>query len=147
MAIKTTIGPKGVVSETIAGTKDELVVDIDRTIESYTSTSADGTGVFPVAPPVTFLRPGTGGLLTGSLPAISTPGQRMLVTKDDTNGTIVLSGTANKVVQGTTTVANATWEFKTNVANAAYDLVSSISGSTYFWHAAFSTSGSYAAAF
>lgn len=145
MAIKTTIGPKGVVSEKIAGTVDRLVLNTDKTIETYTSSSADATGTVAVAPPFMFMRPGTGGLVTGSLPTVGSEelGQRILVLKDDTNGTLVLSGaTGNKVVHATTTVANATLELKSGAANAVFDLVASVSGSSYYWYAVVG-SGSY----
>jgi len=149
MAIKTTIGPKGVVSEKIAGTTDILVNDTDKTIETVNASSLNATGVVTVVPPIMFMRPGPAGLVTGSLPSVGAGevGQRILVIKDDTTGKLVLSGaTGNKVVHANSTVSAATLELKSNVPNVSFDLVASVSGSSYFWCAVVG-SGSYLATF
>jgi len=92
MAIKTTIGPKGVVSERIAGTSDVLVVDVESPRENV-RTITSGSGVISVTGGTNlFIAPVTP---TASLPGVGSEevGTRVLLMKDDNTATVLVSGT------------------------------------------------------
>lgn len=92
MAIKTTIGPKGVVSERIVGTNDVLVVDVEAPRENV-RTIVSGAGVVSVTGGSNlFVAPVTP---TASLPSIGSEevGTRVLLMKDDNAATVLVSGT------------------------------------------------------
>ena len=92
MAIKTTVGPKGVVSEKIAGTNDVFVVDVEAPRENV-RTIVSGAGVVSVTGGTNlFVAPVTP---TASLPSIGSEevGTRVLLLKDDNAATVLVSGT------------------------------------------------------
>lgn len=102
MAIKTTIGPKGVVSEKIAGTDDVYVLDVEKPRNSV-RTIVSGTGTVTI----------TGGAnmfvapvepVTAALPTIGSEevGTQILLLNDDNATTVQVSGTNN--VNGDATV-------------------------------------------
>lgn len=141
MAVKTTIDSRGVVTETIAGSSDILVVNDDQTITTADITAADISGTKTLDQPFTILNPGAAGLVTGSLPTVGSDvvGARYLILKDNTSGVAVLSGSANqKIVTRGQTLAAASQELHLTTlgptsTNSAIDLVATVSGSTYFW--------------
>lgn len=92
MAIKTTVGPQGVVSQKIAGTNDILVVDVERPRETVRNI-VSGSGVVALTGGANlFIAPVTP---TASLPALGVDllGTRLLVMKDVNAATVLVSGT------------------------------------------------------
>ena len=145
MAIKTTIDSRGVVTETIAGSNDILVV-ANRTVENATISSPAVAGTITVAPPFHVLNPGAGGLVTGSLPTIGSEevGLRVLIHKDETTGAAVLSGaTGQPVVEQGKVLSGATLEYKLTGPTAVADLVASVLGSGNYHWVVVAGSGSY----
>ena len=126
MAIKTTIGPKGVVSEKIAGTSDVLVVDVDSPREEV-KTVVSGAGVVNVTGGTNlFLAPVSP---TASLPAVGAEevGTRVLLLKDDNTATVLVSGT---------NPMNAADTLVLNDPHAALDLlaVKGDDDGAFIWH-------------
>lgn len=145
MAVKTTIDSRGVVTETIAGSNDILVID-KRTVQDGEVSAADVTGTVTLNSPFNVLNPGAGGLVTGSLPTIGADevGLRLLVHKDETDGVAVLSGaTGQPVVEQGVELGNATLEWKLTGDTGIADLVASVSGSGNYHWVVVAGSGSY----
>jgi len=92
MATKTTIDSRGVVTQTIAGTSNVLVVDVDTEQDTITNVvSASGTQ--SIAGGTTLLIART-AVVTASLPSLSLEGEGMKVL-------LLLDGQGNNVVDVT----------------------------------------------
>lgn len=145
MATKTTIDSRGVVTETIAGSNDILVID-KRTVQDGSVSAADVTGTVTLDSPFHVLNPGDSGVVTGSLPTIGGEevGLRILVHKDETSGVAVLSGaTGQPVVEQGVDLSSATLEYKLTGATAVADVIASVSGSSSYHWVVVAGSGSY----
>ena len=95
MAIKTTIGPKGVVSEKIDGVVDKVVYDVDSKNEGV-RTIVSGSGTVSVLGGANmFVAPQT---VTASLPLLGVEevGTRILL-MNDLNGTSMLVTSSNSI--------------------------------------------------
>jgi len=98
MAIKTTIGPKGVVSETTTGTQDQLVVTVDAPVETVTTVvSASRAAVVALTGGTTMLVAPAATGVTCSLPALTTAkvGLGVKLVLDGNGRRVVLSGSNN----------------------------------------------------
>lgn len=105
MALKTTIGPKGVVTENVAGSQDELVVNVNRAREDVrTVVSASGTVNLDLDTTTLLVAPAAAGV-TCSLPGLSSANEGQMVTlMHDANGeTVLVSGSNN--INGSATLA------------------------------------------
>lgn len=145
MATKTTIDSRGVVTETIAGSNDILVLD-KRTVQDGEVSAADVTGTVTLNSPFHVLNPGASGVVTGSLPVIGDEevGLRILVHKDQTSGEAVLSGaTGQPVVEQGGTISGAALEYKLTGTTAIADVIASVSGSGSYHWVVVAGSGSY----
>jgi len=99
MAIKTTIGPKGVVSETTTGTEDQLVVTVDAPVETVTTVvSASSAAAVALTGGTTMLVAPAAAGVTCSLPALATTnvglGVKLLL---DSNGERVVVSGSDKI--------------------------------------------------
>jgi len=98
MAIKTTIGPKGVVSETTTGTEDQLVVTVDAPVETVTTVvSASSAAVVALTGGTTMLVAPAATGVTCSLPALTSVnvGLGVKLFLDGNGRRVVLSGSNN----------------------------------------------------
>lgn len=133
MALKTTIGPRGVVTELIAGTQDQLVVDVEAPRETI-NTIISGAGVLSASGGTYMLL--TPVSLTCSLPSINTAnvGTHVIFLKD-LNATAVLVTSSNSINGVATPVVMSS-------SYGVLDLVSvpsNPSGSLFHWHVLHST--------
>lgn len=105
MAVKTTVDSRGVVTETIAGTKNVLVVDVDQPREGVTTVvSAAGT----VSVDGTTLLVARTAIVTASLPSLGSEevGERVLILLDGQGNNVVdVTGSAGALsIDGSATV-------------------------------------------
>lgn len=99
MALKTTIGPNGVVTETVAGNVDQLVVDVASqraSVRTVVSASSAAVVDLSLADTTLLVAPGASSV-TCSLPALNNDEVGRVVTLvHDSNGeTVQLSGSNN----------------------------------------------------
>jgi hypothetical protein len=94
MALKTTIGPNGVVTETIAGSQDQLVVNVENSRDTVrTVVSASATVSLDLGTTTMLIAPAAAGV-TCSLPELNTSsaGQQITLLLDDNGEEVLVSG-------------------------------------------------------
>lgn len=100
MALKTTIGPRGVVTEQIAGTQDQLVVDVETSRETV-NTVVSGAGSLSVTGGTyIFIAPVS---LTAALPSINQTNVGTQVTLLHDAGTTPVLVTSSNSINGVAT--------------------------------------------
>lgn len=105
MALKTTIGPKGVVTEKVGGTVDQVVVDVGHEKQTIrTVVSASGQVDLSKSDITLLVAPSATGV-TCSLPVLGTDTEGTMVTLvHDSNGeTVELSG--SQQINGSNTLS------------------------------------------
>jgi len=130
MAIKTTIGPKGVVSTNIAGNQDIVVVQTQQQ-NSVTTFDVSGSGNGAVTP-FTLFQPSAAGV-TASLPVITSAnlGTEVWILKaSGSASTLPLLVTASNKIDG------GPWTLVTSASCAALHVLSTSSslGVGFNWH-------------
>lgn len=97
MAIKTTIGTKGVVTENVVGSQDELVVNVRTHRDIRTVVSASGTVNLDLGTTTLLVAP-VATSVTCSLPSLNSTNEGQMVTLlHDSHGESVLVSGSNKI--------------------------------------------------
>ena len=132
MALKTTIGPNGVVTEAVAGSQDELVLNVGKTLDTVRSVvSASATVNLDLGTTTLLIAPAAAGV-TCSLPDLSTgnAGQTIRLLHDVNGEEVLVSGSAANTIDGGATLSTS----------GAYGILevmgvpSGDSGEGFHWH-------------
>jgi len=132
MALKTTIGPKGVVTETVTGSQDQLQITVSSQREDITKL-VNSSGVVSIYGGLNLLITRAAAGVTASLPAVSsdTEGERVLIMLDGLGNNVVL-------VTGSAGALNIDGAATTNMSGAYGHLellsVPADNSGSYSWH-------------